>query len=120
MPAQTFGSVRPAIRSALDQRRRSERRTCNIAVTIRTGGGDFAARLLDLSAGGFGARIETLLPLRPGAQLMLIHPQLGQVPCQLRWAIHPRYGAEFHAGEQARARIETLYDGLAPGPGEIA
>lgn len=120
MPAVTSGTAGSASGSALSQRRRGERRFCDIAVTIRTGGGDFAGRILDLSAGGFGIRIDTLLPLRPGARLLLIHPELGHVPCQLRWAIHPRYGAEFSPGHPANARINALYDSLPPAPGEIA
>lgn len=103
----------------LDQRRRSERRPCPLAVTVRSSAGDHLARLIDLSSGGAGIRIDTLVALKPGTRFILIHPALGEVPCILRWAMHPRYGAEFQIGSQTVARIGALYDSLPPGIGEI-
>lgn len=100
-------------------RRRSERRACPLAVIVRSTAGDHPARLLDLSSGGAGMRIDTLVPLKPGTRFILIHPALGEVPCILRWAMHPRYGAEFQTGRQTLSRIGALYDSLPPAPGEI-
>ncbi|MEI7599606.1 MAG: PilZ domain-containing protein [Aestuariivirga sp.] len=105
--------------SPLDQRRRSERRPCPLAVTVRCNAGDHPARLIDLSSGGAGIRIDTLVALKPGTRFFLIHPALGEVPCILRWAMHPRYGAEFQMGNYTLSRIGALYDSLPPGPGDI-
>lgn len=118
MPAQIFG-VESVTRPAFDQRRRSERRRCDLDVVVRAGAGDLSARLLDVSADGFGLRIATLMALKPGARLLVIHPRLGEVPCALRWAMHPRYGAEFTAGRHARGRVHAFYDSLPPAAGEI-
>ena len=68
MPAETFG-VETAMQPAFDRRRRSERRGCTLDVTVRTSGGDLAARLLDVSAGGFGLTIATIMALKPGARI---------------------------------------------------
>ncbi|MCA3555215.1 PilZ domain-containing protein [Aestuariivirga sp.] len=119
MPAQPPRAVLPLSHPALDQRRRSGRRACSLAVTVRTGGGDYLARLLDLSADGIALRIDALAPLRVGARLILIHPELCEVACVLRWSMHPRYGAEFQATDRALARIRAFYDSLPPGLGEI-
>ena len=114
MPADALRVVHPA----LDQRRRWERRPCALTVTVRFVSGEHSARLLDLSAGGAGIRIETLVALKPGTRFVLVHPALGEVPCILRWALHPRYGAEFLPDSRAWARIGALYDSLPPAPGE--
>lgn len=119
MPAQPLRVVPSASHPTLDQRRRSERRACSLAVTVRTGSGDYLAQLLDLSADGVGLRIDTLALLKPGVRLILIHPELGEVPSVLRWSMHPRYGAELQATGRALTRIRALYDSLPPGPGEI-
>lgn len=110
MPAE---ALRLAL-SPFDQRRRSERRPCALSVTVRSVTGEHPARLLDLSSGGAGIRIETLLKLGPGSWVVLCHPALGEVPCILRWAMHPRYGAEFRADSRTRSRIGALYDSLPP------
>lgn len=91
-----------------------------LGVKMRGPGGDYPARLIDLSAQGLGLRIDSLTPLRPGTRLLLVHPELGEVPCVLRWSIHPRYGAEFQAGSRALGRIRALYDSLPPAPGDMA
>ncbi|PZF76269.1 hypothetical protein DK847_13815 [Aestuariivirga litoralis] len=119
MPAEPPRAVPSASHPALDQRRRSERRACSLAVSLRGGSGTYLARLTDLSADGIGMRIDTLAPLKPGTSLTLTHPELGEVPCLLRWSMHPRYGAEFQATTRVLARIRAYYDSLPPGPGEI-
>ena len=118
MPAETPG-VESAIRPGFEPRRRSERRACDLDVVVRTGNGDLPARLFDVSAGGFGLRIATLMALKPGARLLVIHPRLGEVACVLRWAMHPRYGAECLAGSHAQSRVHAFYDSLPRAPGEI-
>ncbi|MCX7351218.1 MAG: PilZ domain-containing protein [Alphaproteobacteria bacterium] len=119
MPAEAFGVMHSATHPARDQRRRSARRACSLDVTVRTGDGDYSATLNELSAGGMGLRIGALMALKPGTQLLIAHPQLGEVPCVLRWAMHPRYGAEFQASSQTLARALALYDTLPPAPDEI-
>jgi hypothetical protein len=118
MPAETPG-VESTIRPGFDHRRRSERRACDLDVVVRTGSGELPARLLDVSAGGLGLHIATLMALKPGARLLVIHPRFGEVPCVLRWAMHPRYGAECLAGSHAQGRVHAFYDALPRGPGEI-
>lgn len=117
MPAQTFG-LEPVKRPAFDQRRRSERRLCNLDVVVRADGAEFPAFILDISDGGFGLRIATLMTLKPGARLLVIHPEFGEVPCALRWTMPPRYGAEFTGRRSARDRVHAFYDGLPPAAGE--
>lgn len=104
---------------AFDQRRRSERRICDLQVVVRTSGGDMSGRLVDVSAGGLGLRIATLSPLKPGMKLLVVHHRLGDIPCVLRWSMHPRYGAEFLAGRNALSRVHALYDALPRAPDEI-
>ena len=116
MPAKPPGAVHQAPPPPPDKRRGWERRACALAVSMRTPGGDYAARLIDFSPGGIGVRIDALTPLRLGTRLLLVHPALGEVPCVLRWSTHPRYGAEFQAGSHALARIRALYDSLPPVP----
>jgi len=118
MPAESTG-VENAIRPAVDLRRRSVRRVCNLDVVVRIDGGDIAARLLDISESGLGLSIASLMALKPGVRLLIIHPRLGEVPCLLRWAMHPRYGAECLAGRHALGRVHAFYDSLPRAPGEI-
>ena len=105
-----FTSLSPA----LDQRRRSERRSCRLRVGLITPFGMFHARLEDISEGGVGFALDTMLMLKPGERLTLAHEALGEVPCIVRWCLHPRYGAEFVAGGSALAGVRALYDSLPP------
>ncbi len=116
MPARSFGT-QTAFPSHHGQRRRSERRPCDLAVVVRTGDGEFPARLLDLSSGGAGLQVATLLPFRAGARFHVVGAQFGDIRCVIRWAIHPRYGVEFAAGPQTLARIHAVYDSLPAPPG---
>ena len=119
MPAEPMRALPQAARTALDQRRRSARRACGFTVKLRIDGKDCSATLLDLSAEGAGLRTDALLPLRAGMRLMLIHPQLGEVPGVLRWAMRPRYGVEFEATYHALAGVRAVYDSLSRAPGDI-
>ena len=116
MPARSFG-METEISHAYSQRRRSERRLCDLPVVVRTSGGEFLASLLDLSSGGAGLRIATLMPFRPGARFRLVDARIGDIRCVVRWAMHPRYGVEFAAGPQTLARIHAFYDTLPAPPG---
>lgn len=119
MPAPTFGVDRAITGSALDQRRRSERRACRLRVAIRTPKGDFHVRLDNISAGGVGFTADPVIALRPGEKLLLSDERLGSVACVVRWAAHPRYGAEFEVVGKPLARVNAFYDSLAPAPGEL-
>ena len=119
MSAEPRGLQHARRAPALDQRRRSERRACDLRVVVRLASGEVAARLVNISAGGIGAEIETLVPLRPSTQFLLVHPRLGEIPCVLRWAMHPRYGAEYLAARQSLERISAFYDALPPAPGQL-
>lgn len=119
MPAASFGLAPSASRPAFDQRRRSERRACHDRILLRGHGGELSATLTDLSAGGFGFLTGALTVLKPGESLLLLHPQLGEVACVLRWAAHPRYGAEFQAGSRALRRILAFHDSLPRSPGDL-
>lgn len=118
-PDLTGIETRPSRRS-LHQRRRSERRGCDLMITVRAAGAEYAARLLDLSEGGAGLGIATLIPFRPGATIRLAGAPLGDVRCVIRWAIHPRYGVEFQGGPQTLERVRALYDSLPAPTGENA
>ena len=115
MPAESI-RVDSLTSHAVHQRRRSERRNCDLEVVVRANGGDLPARLIDVSAGGLGLRIGSLVALRPGTRLIIAHHLLGEIACVLRWSMHPRYGAEFRAGRHALARVEAFYDALPRAP----
>jgi hypothetical protein len=117
MPAESCGAEHATARSALDPRRRSDRRPCRLDVTIRTPVGDCPALLLDLSEGGAGIRVDPVIRLRPGTPISITAPVLGDISCIVRWAIPPRYGAEFTVASHGLARVRSFYDTLAPAPG---
>ncbi|WP_421695387.1 PilZ domain-containing protein [Aestuariivirga sp.] len=99
-------------------RRRSERRSCDLAVRLITGNGVGRARLRDISAEGAGFAADIILALRPGDKLTIEHDQLGSIPGIVRWAAPPRYGVEFQSGGQPMTRLNTYLDALRPPPGE--
>lgn len=103
----------------LDQRRRSERRSCSLRVALIARHGTIHARLEDISAGGIGFTAETLLALKPGETLLLTHGALGQVSCVVRWSMHPRYGAEFTQQGKPLVLVNAFYDSLGTGPGGL-
>lgn len=119
MPAEPLGLEHSRHSPQPGQRRRSERRACDLRIAVRIGSGEVGGRLLNVSAGGIGAEIDTLVPLKPGTQFHIAHPQLGDIACVVRWAMHPRYGAEYQAPRQALERISAFYDTLPPAPGQI-
>lgn len=120
MAAVSLRMERLTPRSALDQRRRSERRSCRIHIIVRTLAGDCNAVLLDLSAEGFGFRVDPLMRLRPGQPVSIVTPVLGKVTSIVRWAMPPRYGAEFTAAGKTLARVRSFYDSLPTAPSEIS
>lgn len=76
--------------------------------------------LLDLSAEGFGFRVDPLVRLRPGQLVSVVAPLLGEVNSIVRWATPPRYGAEFTAADNMLARVRSFYDSLPTAPSEIS
>lgn len=108
------------IATPLDQRRRFERRRCSLRVGLVTRHGTFHVRLDDISAGGIGFTVLGLIKLKPGERLILSHDRWGEVPCVVRWAVYPRYGAAFEAGGKIPAGVKSFYDTLGPSPDEIA
>jgi hypothetical protein len=102
-----------AVRSTDDRRR--ERRECNLWAVITTLHGETGARLLNISAGGVGFAIDPVLGLKPGERIMLRQQLLGEVRCIVRWAMHPRYGAEFEPEGRTPPGACTLYDSVGPG-----
>lgn len=96
----------------LDQRRRSERRACNLHATIVTRHGEIRGRIDNLSAGGAGISTDPVVSLWPGESFLLRSEQLGEIPCIVRWATHPRFGAEFAVTGQALAAAFQVYDQL--------
>lgn len=119
MTAVSSGEVPPTVRLAHDTRRRSERRSCRLAVTLGTPGGDCSALLINISAEGVGLHVDTLLQLRPGMTLCLTAPAFGSVSLIVRWAMPPRYGAEFTAARHALAGVHGFYDSLPEAPGTV-
>lgn len=118
MPAESMGAESLIHRSPLIQQRRSERRACRLSVSVHAAHRDFHIRLENLSAGGIGFTLDTVLALKLGERLVLSDERLGNVACVVRWAAHPRYGAEFEAAGAALDRVHALYDSLAPAPGQ--
>ena len=102
---------------AYDQRRRTERRACNLQAVIVTRHGEISGRIYNLSAGGAGISIDPVVSLRPGESFVLRHDVLGEIPCIVRWAVHPRFGAEFTVAGAALASVHAVYDRLSADPG---
>lgn len=98
----------------LDQRRRSERRACDLPAFIITRHGEIRARVNNLSAGGAGISIDPVVSLRPGETFLLRSDQLGEIPCIVRWTMHPRLGVEFAVAGQSLAAAHRFYDQLQP------
>lgn len=118
MPAGTGTREDARLGSSLRQQRRSERRVCDLLVTLSTGHGDGSARLRDLSAEGAGFLVDPLLALRPGQKVVIRHHRLGSLPCTVRWCAHPRYGVEFETAQGPRPGFDAYYDSLPPAPGQ--
>lgn len=97
---------------ALDPRRRSDRRTCNLPAMIITVHGEIRVRIYNLSAGGVGVTTDPIVVLRPGETFLLRQDQLGEIPCIVRWSMHPRFGAEFTGSGAALTAVNLLYDQL--------
>lgn len=117
MPAESIRAEQSTARSALDPRRRSERRPCRLDVTIRTPVGDCKALLVDLSERGAGIRLDPIIRLRPGTPISIIASKLGDIASIVRWAIPPHYGAEFTAAGKDHPLVRSFYDTLAPATG---
>lgn len=98
-----------------DQRRRTDRRPCNLEATITMRHGEFRARIHNLSAGGLGFSIDPVIPLRPGEIFTLRHEKLGDVACVVRWSMQSRHGAEFTGAAAALASVHAYYDTLPSG-----
>ncbi|MFN4141257.1 PilZ domain-containing protein [Aestuariivirga sp.] len=117
MAPDIFGATRLKTAPTFDLRPRLERRTCDLAARIATVHGEAHARILNISAGGIGFTTDPVLMLKPGEAFIIRHDRLGDVRCQLRWALHPRYGAEFDAAGKASGAVHAFYDSLPPEPG---
>jgi len=116
MPAESNGPQHRAAPGARMQHLRAERRACNLDISVETEHGHARATLRNISAGGIG--FTTILRLRPGERLQASHSLIGRLACIVRWAIHPRYGAEFTQSLQAGATAFAFYDSLPPRAGE--
>lgn len=102
----------------LRQQRRSERRVCDLLVTLSTGHGDGSARLRDISAHGAGFIVDPLLTLRPGEKVVIRHHRLGSLAAAVRWSAHPRYGVEFDTTSGPKPGFDAFYDSLPPATGQ--
>ena len=118
MTKDIFGVERFNAAPVSDQRRRLERRECDLQATASTSHGDARVRVLNISAGGIGFAIDPMLTLRPGDRMTLRHEKLGEIPCLIRWSLHPRYGAEFAFSGKIPAGVSAFYDSLPTGPGK--
>jgi hypothetical protein len=116
MPAESNGPQYRATSGTQLQRLRAERRACNLDISIETPHGNAAAKVGNISAGGIG--FTTFLRLRPGEQLQVSSPMIGRLTCVVRWAAHPRYGAEFTHSPQVGSTAFAFYDSLPPTSGE--
>ncbi|MFM8746385.1 MAG: PilZ domain-containing protein [Aestuariivirga sp.] len=100
---------------AFSQRRRADRRDCNLDATITTRHGEIRARVHNLSAGGVGFSIDPVISLKPGDVFTLRHEKLGDVACVVRWAMQSRHGAEFTETGAPLAGVHAFYDTLPSG-----
>lgn len=116
MTKDIFGVERFHTVATGDQRRRLDRRECDLQATVGTTHGDARVRILNISAGGIGFTIDPMLALKPGDKITLRHERLGEIPCLIRWSLHPRYGAEFAFSGKIPAGISAFYDSLPAGP----
>jgi hypothetical protein len=116
MTKDVFGVERFHTAATADQRRRLERRACDVQATAGTSHGDARVRILNISAGGIGFTIDPMLTLKPGDRMTLRHEKLGDIPCLIRWSLHPRYGAEFAFSGKVPAGVSAFYDSLPSGP----
>lgn len=116
MTKDIFGVERFQTAATADQRRRLERRDCDLQAMAGTSHGDARVRVLNISAGGIGFTIDPMLALKPGDRMTLRHDLLGEIPCLIRWSLHPRYGAEFEFSGKIPAGISAFYDSLSSGP----
>ncbi len=96
--------------------RRQERRECDLGCSITTSHGEARIRLINISPGGIGFTADPVLAFRPADQFTLRHTKLGDLRCVVRWALHPRYGAEFDAAGKTSQTVRQFYDSLPPGP----
>lgn len=120
MPAASNGPPHHLTDGLRLQRLRAERRQCSLAIAIETPHGKAGATLRNISAGGIGFETDPILLLRPGDHVLASHPAIGRIACVVRWAIHPRYGAEFIGSQLGRSTALAFYDSLPPAPGETA
>jgi hypothetical protein len=95
-----------------DQRRRTDRRLCNLQALITTRHGEVRAQVHNLSAGGIGFSIDPVISLKPGDIFTLRHEKLGDVACVVRWSMQSRHGAEFTETGAALASVHAFYDTL--------
>lgn len=118
MTKDIFGVERFQTAATADQRRRLERRECDLLATAGTSHGEARVRILNISAGGVGFTIDPILSLKPGDRITLRHEKLGELPCLIRWSLHPRYGAEFAFSGKIPAGVSAFYDSLSSGRGK--
>ena len=79
---------------------RPERWACDLQVIVRDDcGRDIAARLANISEGGFMAECEEKMP--KGTQIAVDIPGRGPVQAQVRWVLGWRFGAMILPGQAA-------------------
>lgn len=117
MVPDIFGALRLKTVQSFDHRPRLERRLCDLAARISTVHGEAHARILNISAGGIGFLTDPVLRLKPGETFTIRHQHLGDLQCQIRWALHSRYGAEFDEAGKTSGAVRAFYDSLPPEPG---
>lgn len=115
MTKDVFGVERYQTTASPEQRRRLDRRICDLAAAIGTRHGETRIRLINISSGGVGFSIDPMLTLKPGDRVILKHGQLGEISCLVRWSLHPRYGAEFEFPGKLPAGVGAFYDSLPTG-----
>jgi len=116
MAIDVFGVERFQTTHSHDHRHRLERRTCSLDAGLATAHGEARARIINISAGGIGFTADPVLGLRPGERITVRHANLGELRCTVRWALHPRYGAEFEQAARESGAMRRFYDSLSPGP----
>lgn len=114
MALDAFGVDRFKSVVSHDHKSRAERRACHVWARVTVGGRDAQCVVQNISEGGAGLSLDSIIRLSTGQRVLLSLKELGDLPCIVRWAAPPRYGVEFDGlGRQSQA-VRDFYDQLTP------
>ena len=105
------GAVSP---NAVAERRRAERRDCNLTGRIRFGEHESACVVTDVSPVGvqFASTDDLVVPLEE--KITITTEAFGAISGLVRWSAHPRYGFGILPPDAHSASLVKFYDSLSP------